>query len=443
MRSAGLVGRPRIRSARRDSWPAATGAEQRRRTGAPRGPAEHERQPGGERGERDVGEHDADRERDQREPREIRGTRVATRPSAMCATASAASQRSPFTKSQPASASTAASSASSAAASQRARPRLGADDDGVQAAAVGLEAERQRRGQRAEAGERRASRRRRQASTCRVDRDEGEPASASSAARRARPRRGVRDGEEREPPSVAPSTAGAQSAPSRPSQPISGASQRVASEVASGAGRERAEQRDVVRDELIDRAGDDERAEEPGDADRRRGERGLVAVLVLAQPDAGAEQPGERTPASAVRAPSPSQPARDRDREQEREAGEDGDAAEPRQHAATEDVLEVAPGGGGAARGRRWRGARRRRRGGVARPGGGRPVPPARGSVGRSTRAGALGGRRGGAYSAEARARRAALQARAPCPELAATRVLRVRRCGPRPCSLPLLTIGR
>ena len=187
------------------------------------------------------------------------------------------------------------------------------------------------------------------------------------------------------PSSIAPSDAGASSAPSRPSQPITCARQRTANAVAAAPIDERAEQRDRPRHELVDRTGDDERAERPRDAHRGRDECGLRAVAVLAQPRAEAEEAerdhaGERG-ARAFADP----PARDRHREQEREPGEHGEAAEPGEHAAADEILEVArrPGGPGACgrgggevgarrrdggRGRRRRGGRLRRRRRALRP---------------------------------------------------------------------------
>ena len=141
---------------------------------------------------------------------------------------------------------------------------------------------------------------------------------------------------------MAPSAAGANSAPSRPSQPIRVAFQRVARYVAADADDERAGEGHGRRDELVDRAGDQDRAEQPGDADGGRGERGLGAVLVLAQPDARAEEAGGEE-AGEDRARAFAEPtARDRDGEQEREPREDGDAAEPGEHRAAEHVLEIA-----------------------------------------------------------------------------------------------------
>ena len=111
------------------------------------------------------------------------------------------------------------------------------------------------------------------------------------------------------PPSNAPSAVGAHSAPSSPSQPITCARQWIASAVAAAPVANAPANASGDRDEVVDGAGDDERAEQAGDADRRRGQRGLGLALALAQPHARAEQARRRaTPASAVRAPSPIHP---------------------------------------------------------------------------------------------------------------------------------------
>ena len=187
------------------------------------------------------------------------------------------------------------------------------------------------------------------------------------------------------PPSSAPSASGADSAPSRPSQPITCARQRMARTRREGAGRGRAEQRERRGDEVVDRAGDDERAERPGDPDRGGGERGLGAVG-RSRSQTPAPSSAEREAAGEQRARALAEPAaRDRDREQEREAGENGEAAEPGEDAAAEEVLEVAlrragPRGGAARRRRRGASARRRAAARLARAGRGRDAGRPRGA---------------------------------------------------------------
>ena len=186
------------------------------------------------------------------------------------------------------------------------------------------------------------------------------------------------------PPSNAASAVGAQSAPSRPSQPMTCARQWIASAVANAPVANAPANASGTRDEVVDGARDDERPEQPGDADGGRGQRQPRSGLALAQPHAGAEQAGREHARERGARALADPPARDGDGEQEREPGEDGDAAQPGEEAAADEVLEVAlwaprarawPGRGGAAGGAGacGRRARSRRRG--ASPGARAPAP--------------------------------------------------------------------
>ena len=297
----------------------------------------------------------------------------------MCATASATSHGSPSRTFQPVAARISALRPSRLTAIGWTPTRAsGPISTGVQAAAVELEAEGVDGGQRAEDDQRGRARtlsNGTHVTHCTRRRDVGEDAergpaladehgdvAANAIARKTMP-----------PPSNAPSAVGAHSAPSRPSQPITCARQWIASHGRGGAGR-RTRRRTRAARGRGGRRGRRRRACRTAPAMPTAAAASAASVwpLALAQPHAGAEQPG-RERAGQRRARALADPAaRDRDRQQEREPGEHGEAAEPGEQAAADEVLEVARGrerraraaGRGAARAR---GARRGATGAVPR----------------------------------------------------------------------------
>jgi hypothetical protein len=356
-------------------------SEQRRERERRQRPAGHERQPARERCERDIGEHEAGageaqrrRVRDPRPARRGKADRDVRRGQAGKPCAGTRGDDGSGPPEQPR-----IPQREHDGEHARPRPRRWADHDRQRAAPRRVNAERERGGQAAEDGQH-------QRGNARRGLEAGPRQRLQHAAeRRGRRQRapalrgqhghggGVRE-REKDDAGVALDRAEHQRRPQRAQQPEPAEQLRVPApreQRRCRRDRERGRERERDRNQPVGRAGDDQRAEQPGDADGRGRERRVVAP---AQPDAGSEQAGRQRArqdgASLLADPPPG----DRDRQEQGEPDEHRRAAEPREDAPAQHVLDVAR----RPRARR-RGNDRRGHGGRRRDGGNAGAGPSRG----------------------------------------------------------------
>ena len=266
----------------------------------------------------------------------------------------------------------------------------------------------------------------------------------SSAARRARDRRG--DGEEQEGRVAAPSAPtstgerhGAEEAEPGDAPPRR---QRTASRWRSPPTANAQRERRPRRDQLVDRTGDDERAEQPRDPVAGGRERGLGGPRRSRSCAPSGQQGRSKRPASSVRALLAEPAARDRDR-RARRAGPRAAASPPSQASTGRRAKSSRSGEAALLRGRE----------------GARSVQRAGGATSRPRRTGAGCGRARSCRARwdlrMARTRPPALaRSRAPSPGLEEARPLlqpmhplvdstSPTACGPQSFRAPLLTSGR